>query len=197
MEVMATHVASAWLDGDMSEEAFWQFVRDALLPDIMALTGIIEPTFKSMPAEPVQDWSARDWEAFSEPGPLFYVAWVGAKRLIRRISLAELGANDSGNVVVSFLIAAMILRQLADDEIAGSKGNIEFHCNSTNVAPEFFNRCINVLGRRPFGAIEGLPLADLAKQLEDLARESVAGFENRFKELAQFNPLSMPSGGTR
>jgi hypothetical protein len=154
LEVMATHIASAWLDGDMNERELSQFVKDCLLPDVLALAQIIEATFRSTP-------------------PLrFEAACLGAKHLIWDLSNSRVDQVNTGGIVVSFLIATMVLRQLVEGEIAPSDGNGVFRCSSTNVAPQFFDRCISVLGRCPFGATEGVPLAELERKLEELPRDT-------------------------
>jgi hypothetical protein len=155
LEVMATHIAAAWLEGDMNETEFLQFVKDCLLTDTFVLANIVEEAFRATPRFP------------------FGAAWFGTQRLIQEFSIARPGCK-CGDIAVSFLIATMVLRQLAEHELAPTGKDRMFRPCSTNVAPEFFDRCIHVLGRRPFGAREGAPLTDLEKQLEELSCNPLA-----------------------
>lgn len=158
LEVMATHIAAAWLDGDMNDKEFLQFVKGCLLTDTLALANIVEDSFRLAPRFP------------------FGAAWLGAQRLIQEFSMARPGCK-SGEVAVSLLIATMVLRQLAEQELASGGRDGMFRSSSSNVAAEFFGRCISVLGWRPFEARQGVPLAELQKRLEELTRnpEPLAG----------------------
>lgn len=142
LEVIASQIAVLWLDGDGSESK--QLIKDNFLSKAAALASIINSTLDER-------------ETFT--------GWSGALRLIEHLQVSEFDDADYGNNVVSLLVAVMVLRQMAE----GSPSN--FVAASSNVAPQFYTRCVSAIGKRPFGACDGTSLFQLAGQLASIAAE--------------------------
>jgi hypothetical protein len=72
------------------------------------------------------------------------------------------------------MVATMVLRQCGDRRLSGNNALGEFRARDGNVAAEFFDRCTNAIGQRPFGTADGLMLGDLARRIERLEPHAYA-----------------------
>jgi hypothetical protein len=153
LEVIASQIAVLWLEGDGSESR--QLIKDNVLTKAAALANIVDATLDERET---------------------FIGWSGALRLIEQLQISEFDDADYGSNVVSLLVAVMILRQIAE----GSHSN--FVAASSNVAPQFFIRCVNEIGARPFGAADGSSLFQLASQLASIAVEPMTNSINATRE---------------
>jgi len=162
-EVTAEQMVSAWLDGEMDRDELRQFLKGSFQPRLVALAAMMDEAFKARPKRPDKEYVIRLDES----------AWLGARHLIDQMQSEDSDTSNCGDGVVSLLVAAMVLRQLQEHS-SESLPNPRacFVGTSTNVAPEFFTRCVDKLGWRPFGAAEGSRLIELAERLAALAQDS-------------------------
>lgn len=148
LEVCVSQMAAAWLDDALEEQELWRFAEVSFFPRLSSLAEIIET------ASPAED------------RPAFLNAWSGVRRLIAKASVETQGY---GEFVVTLLIAAMVLRQLA--ELDADRGGAErpFVCESTNVADSFFSQCCRRATIRPLDASTDSSLQQMAERIRDRA----------------------------
>jgi hypothetical protein len=170
MELIASQIASAWLDGDMDDGELRQFVAVSFDSKMDSLANIVDSTFPAAPAHTNELLASKAQEKASSLDG----ACRRGVRLIRSLR-SDAGADDAWPV--SLLIAAMVLRQAAERDLLQTSKDEKFCGNSTNVAPEFFKRCVDKVGERLFGAVVGMPLSELESKLVSENSEPQKAFD--------------------
>jgi hypothetical protein len=182
LEAVASQVASAWLDSDLDDRELWRFIRTSLVDKIAVLAEIVESTMPNATDDSPQR-NPSDWNWLCRP------LWNGVMRLTTR---AEAGLEDidCGGWVVCLLLNAMALRQCAEHCLSPNQVSATFECSSTNIAPEFFDRCIHTLSwhskssscsisRSTLNAVE---LSELTQLTERLSLNSLVSGSPRVQQ---------------
>jgi hypothetical protein len=168
LEVMASHIAAAWLD--LSESEAWDdFIKPTFVPRLASFASIID---QSLTAPALSVSTQPDAHA------MFRVAWSGMRKLISEFSADAVTVCKRGISIVGLLEGAMVVRQCAEAELTSSGAEIPFQGGSSGVAHSFFNRCLDKLGvgerRSVCGIVPGMSLAQSAELVSQGCRELCA-----------------------
>jgi hypothetical protein len=164
LEALASQIAAAWLDGGMTDDELQDFIACSFESRMSALLNMIDSTVRVSACRPQQSTSSDEGNSKGDASAGFSAAVAGTKRLIapQRWRSSPPGL---GECVIAVLVASMVLRQCGEQCLTTSPARTTFRAGSTNVAPEFFARCMDALGRCPFGAGDGVLLSELATRI--------------------------------
>jgi len=133
LEVAASQLAVAWLD--LADGSAWDdFILPSVGPRLVALSAILNRKL-------VTEGNRRRSGGFG----LASKVWNELQPLIDRLARDAVSPTERNLFVFEFLQSAMLLRQCSDLEVASPGPIPDFSPFSSNVHPDFYQRCIREL----------------------------------------------------
>ena len=175
LEAVVAQMVSSWLDGSMTNEELWDFLRSNLLKHAVPFADVIAATNPAVSVEQVIAGPRERSQAICH-----CVQWL---------SDADPAIYDFGSTVVTALLAVMVIRQW-EDALNQSQAIAPpaFQLSSNHVAEQFLANSLEKLEWTPFGIDEPQSLEALADRVAretegelQLARVGAIGLRQAFR----------------